>query len=212
MTTFIQGRPARQLPPIADEVRRGSPRRLTEYGEPILHRPCRAVGEFGTDRWARLIDDLFATMWVAEGCGLAANQVDVDARLFVYDLIDERGDRHFGHVFNPRVKSLAGFVGDQTGGEGCLSIPGANEKVTRPARVVLWGFDLEGRPFVIEASDYLARCLVHETQHLEGTLYVDHLEPATREGALAYSALARTAVHARREARRRDLELELRSG
>ena len=205
MTIFIQGRLARRLPELTDEVLRGSPRRITEYGEAILHRPCSAVLEFGADRWAALIDDMFTTMWIAEGCGLAANQVDVDARLFVYDLTDEHGDRHLGHVFNPQIESLAGLVGDQTGGEGCLSVPGANEQVTRPARVVLRGSDLEGRPFHVEASGYFARCLVHETQHLDGTLYVDHLTPTTREQALTHSASVRNTVRAQREARQGQL-------
>jgi peptide deformylase len=205
MRTFIQGRPARRLPELTDEVLRGSPRRTTEYGEAILHRPCHPVLEFGAGRWATLIDDMFTTMWIAEGCGLAANQVDVDARLFVYDLTDEHGDRHLGHVFNPQVESLAGFVGDQTGGEGCLSVPGANEQVTRPARVTLRGSDLDARPLLVEASGYFARCLVHETQHLDGTLYVDHLTPTTREHALTHSASVRNTVLARRKVRQRQL-------
>ncbi|GAA1594345.1 peptide deformylase [Kribbella hippodromi] len=205
MATFIQGRSVRRLPELTDEVLRGSPRRITEYGEAILHRPCRTVREFGADRWAALIDDMFATMWIAEGCGLAANQVDVDARLFVYDLTDENGDRHLGHVFNPRIESLAGIVGDQSGGEGCLSVPGATEQVARPGRVVLRGVDLEARPLQVEASGYLARCLVHETQHLDGTVYVDGLPPSARERALLQSASARNTVFARREARQREL-------
>lgn len=205
MLTFVQGRPARRLPDLTDEVLRGSPRRITEYGEAILHRPCRPVLEFGADRWAALIDDMFTTMWIAEGCGLAANQVDVDARLFVYDLTDEQGNRHLGHVFNPQIESLSGLAGDQNGGEGCLSVPGANEQVTRPARVTLRGSDLEGSPFVVEASGYLARCLVHETQHLDGTLYVDHLTPAQREHALADSSSLRSTVLTRRTTRQRQL-------
>jgi peptide deformylase len=204
MSTFIQGRPARRLPEPGAEVLCGAPRRITEYGEAILHRPSRPVLEFGAARWATLIDDMFTTMWIAEGCGLAANQVDVDARLFVYDLTDGHGDRHLGHVFNPRIESLAGFAGDQTGSEGCLSVPGANEQVARPARVNLRGFDLEGRPFLVQASGYLARCLVHETQHLDGTLYIDHLPPTTRAHALTQSASMRDTVLAQRDARHRE--------
>lgn len=181
------------------------PRRITEYGEEILHRPCRAVEEFGAARWAGLIDDMFTTMWIAEGCGLAANQVDVDARLFVYDLIDEYGDRHLGHVFNPRIQLLSGLAGEQDGSEGCLSVPGANEQLVRPARVNLHGSDLEGAPVALQASGYFARCLVHETQHLDGTLYVDHLDPSARDHALAVSASRRSAVLARRTARQHEL-------
>jgi peptide deformylase len=161
MPTYIQGRPSRRLPELIDEVRRGTALRITEYGEEILHRPCRPVTEFGAARWGGLIDDMFTTMWIAEGCGLAANQVDVDAQLFVYDLTDEYGDRHVGHAFNPRVVPLSAFFGDQDGTEGCLSVPGANAPLPRPARVTLHADDLEGNPFTLNATGYLARCLTH---------------------------------------------------
>ena len=205
MTTFFQGRPGRRLPELTGEVLRGTPRRITEFGEEILHRPCQRVTEFGAERWAGLIDDMFTTMWIAEGCGLAANQVDVDARLFVYDLIDGNGDRHLGHVFNPRIEAMSALFGEQDGDEGCLSVPGARELLTRPARVTLHGFDMEGRPFSIDAGGYFARCLLHETQHLDGLLYVDHLSPASRDRALAHAAVRRTDVMGRRVARQRQL-------
>jgi peptide deformylase len=134
VTTFVQGRPGRRLPELTDEVLRGTPRRITEYGEAVLHRPCQEVSELGAERWSALIDDMFTTMWIAEGCGLAANQVDVDARLFVYDVIDANGDRHLGHVFNPRIEPMSAFFGEQDDSEGCLSVPGAREPLTRPAR------------------------------------------------------------------------------
>jgi peptide deformylase len=205
MPTYIQGRLSRRLPELLDEVRRGSPLRVTEYGEDILHRPCRLVTEFGTERWGGLIDDLFATMWIAEGCGLAANQVDVDAQLFVYDLTDEYGDRHVGHAFNPRVDASAALVGTQSGTEGCLSVPGANAPLARPARAVLHAYDVEGRPFTLDASGYLARCLIHETQHLAGTLYVDHLSPDARAQALGDSGTNRPSVFDQRSTRRNQL-------
>jgi peptide deformylase len=202
MPTFILGRPSRRLPELTDEVRRGTPRRITEYGEAILHRPCRPVTEFGVERWGALIDDMFTTMWIAEGCGLAANQVDVDAQLFVYDLTDEDGDRHVGHAFNPRIETMSALFGTQTGTEGCLSVPGANAPLPRPARATLHAEDVEGRPFTLEAGGYFARCLIHETQHLAGTVYVDHLPPSTRDQTLAESAAARASVLDRRATRR----------
>lgn len=209
MPTFVNGRPARRMPDLAPEVLRGVPRRITEHGEAILHRPCTPVTEYGAARWSTLIDDMFTTLWIAEGCGLAANQVDVDARLFVYDLTDEHGDRHVGHVFNPHLASLAGLAGEQTSGEGCLSVPGANEQLARPARVTLRGFDLEGRPLTIDATNYLARCLIHETQHLDGILYVDHLAPATRQHAMADSVSQRAAVLDRRTTRQHQLSKQI---
>lgn len=205
MTTFVQGRPGRRLPELTDEVLRGTPRRITEYGEEILHRPCRDVTEFGAGRWSALIDDMFTTMWIAEGCGLAANQVDVDARLFVYDLTDRNGDRHLGHVFNPRIEAMTALFGELTDTEGCLSVPGARELLARPTRVTMHGFDLEGRPLTVDADGYFARCLVHEAQHLDGLLYVDHLSPASRADALGRSATRRAGVIADRTSRQHQL-------
>jgi peptide deformylase len=205
MPTYIQGRPSRRLPELLDEVRRGSRLRVTEYGEEILHRPCRPVTEFGVARWGGLIDDMFATMWIAQGCGLAANQVDVDAQLFVYDLTDGYGDRHVGHAFNPRAEVSVALVGLQSGSEGCLSVPGANAPLPRPARAVLHAYDVDGRPFTLDASGYLARCLLHETQHLAGTVYVDHLDPSTRTRALADSTTNRATVFTERATRQNHL-------
>ncbi|MFD6414273.1 peptide deformylase, partial [Nocardia asteroides] len=91
-SVFVQGRPAAAYPPLAPEARRGSVRRVTEVGEEVLHKPCRDVTEFGPDL-AALIDDMFRTMYVAEGAGLAANQVGVALRLFVYDCPDDDGVR-----------------------------------------------------------------------------------------------------------------------
>ena len=201
MPTYILGRPSRRLPELTDEVRRGCPLRITEYGEPILHRGCRPVTEFGTARWGRLIDDMFTTMWIAEGCGLAANQVDVDAQLFVYDLTDESSDRHVGHAFNPRIETMSALFGTQSGTEGCLSVPGANAPLPRPARATLHAYDVDGRPFTLEASGYFARCLIHETQHLSGTVYVDHLTPRARTRALADSTAERETVLEQRSSR-----------
>jgi peptide deformylase len=205
MPTYIQGRPSRRLPELLDEVRRGTPLRITEYGEEILHRPCRPVTEFGAARWSGLIDDMFTTMWIAEGCGLAANQVGVDAQLFVYDLTDEYGDRHVGHAFNPRVEASAALLGTQSGTEGCLSVPGANAPLPRPARAILHAYDVDGRPFTLESSGYLARCLIHETQHLAGTVYVDHLSPATRARTLSRSADQRSTILTHRTTRQNHL-------
>ncbi|HET6297286.1 MAG TPA: peptide deformylase [Kribbella sp.] len=186
------------LPPVTDEVRRGEPLRITEVGESILHLPCREVVEFGRARWSKLIDDMFTTLWIANGCGLAANQVGVDVRLFVYDLTDEYGTRHVGHVFNPRVEASAGLFGEDNDSEGCLSLPGASARLPRPARATLHGYDLEGRPFILDAAGYFARCLQHETQHLHGQVYIDHLTPEAREQAISTSARQRPDVMQRR--------------
>ncbi|RZU24541.1 peptide deformylase [Kribbella rubisoli] len=201
MPTFIQGRLSRRLPELTAEVRRGTPLRITEYGEEILHRPCQPVTEFGAARWGALIDDMFATMWIAEGCGLAANQVDVDAALFVYDLTDEHGDRHVGHAFNPRIETMTALFGTQPGTEGCLSVPGANAPLPRPTRATLHAQDIDGHPFTLTSTGYLARCLIHETQHLAGTVYIDHLSPHAQTTALNHSATHRADVLSHRATR-----------
>ena len=197
---FVQGRPVDSYPPLAPEARRGRVRRVTEVGEGVLHRPCRDVTEFGPDL-AALIDDMFLTMYVAEGAGLAANQVGVGLRLFVYDCPDDEGARHVGHVVNPVLDSL-----DPAGrrlldeGEGCLSVPGAVMDVPRPDRAVVRGFDKDGEPLTIEGTGYFARCLAHETDHCNGQVYLDRLSKRERQDALRQLADRRDEVFARRAA------------
>src|SRR5699024_8423087 len=167
------------FPAIPSEAERGRVLRVTEVGEDVLHRPCRPVTEFGTDELRTLVDDMFATMLVAEGVGLAANQVDVDLQLFVYDLTTDDGVRYVGHVANPVIEVL----GEETEEveEGCLSVPGPGADLFRPLRVRLTGTDIEGAPIEREASGYLARCFQHETDHLNGRLYLDLLSKRTRK-------------------------------
>ncbi|MEV6884956.1 peptide deformylase [Streptomyces sp. NPDC051135] len=199
-SVFVQGRPTASYPPFAPEARRGSVRRVTEAGEGVLHRPCRDVTEFGPDL-AALIDDMFRTMYVAEGAGLAANQVGVDLRLFVYDCPDDDGVRHVGHVVNPVLEALppaARRLLDE--GEGCLSVPGAVMAVPRPDRAVVRGLDKDGAPLRVEGTGYFARCLAHETDHVNGRVYLDRLSGRERKAALRQSADRREEVLARRSA------------
>ncbi|GAA5003649.1 peptide deformylase [Streptomyces siamensis] len=198
---FVQGSPVDTYPRLAPEARRGAVRRITEVGEEVLHKPCRDVTEFGPDL-AALIDDMFLTMYVAEGAGLAANQVGVALRLFVYDCPDDEGVRHVGHIVNPVLEPL-----DPAGrrlldeGEGCLSVPGAVMDVPRPDRAVVRGQDRDGRPVCVEGTGYFARCLAHETDHLGGQVYLDRLSGRERKEALRQVAERREEVFARRAAR-----------
>ncbi|MGA5702658.1 peptide deformylase [Peterkaempfera bronchialis] len=202
----VLGTPVDSYPPVAPEAERGSVRRVTVVGEEILHRPCRAAVEFGTEELATLIDDMFATMRVAEGCGLAANQVDVDLRLFVYDCWDEHRVRHVGHILNPVLDDLGpagrNLLEDD---EGCLSVPGPQLPLARPDRAVVRGVDQHGRPLVIEGTGYFARCLQHETDHLDGHLYLDRLAKRDRKEALRRMEEQREGVFARRHARAQEL-------
>jgi peptide deformylase len=176
--------------------------RITVVGEDVLHRPCEPVtaAEFGTAELAALVEDMFRTMDVAEGAGLAANQVGVDLRLFVYDCRDESGRRHVGHVCNPvlEVPEPRRLVEDR---EGCLSVPGPSMRLARPDHAVVRGQDVHGGPVTVEGRGYFARCLQHETDHLDGHLYLDRLPERTRRKALREMADKRDAVFARRAAR-----------
>ncbi|NIH79151.1 peptide deformylase [Amycolatopsis viridis] len=171
---------------LATHYARGESRPITVVGNPVLHERCADVTDFGDDL-ARLVSDLFASMRTARGVGLAANQIGVPLRVFVY-LCPESYDRaedevwHAGHVVNPVVE----VTGDGTGAhaEGCLSVPGARAVVPRAARVTVRGFDLAGNPVEVTGRDLLARCFQHETDHLDGHLYLDHLTAEARETAL----------------------------
>ncbi|MFE1045077.1 peptide deformylase [Streptomyces olivaceus] len=199
-SVFVQGRPTASYHPFAPEARRGSVRRVTEVGEEVLHRPCRDVTEFGPDL-AALVDDMFRTMYVAEGAGLAANQVGLGLRLFVYDCPDDEGVRHVGHIVNPVLDALAPAARrllDE--GEGCLSVPGAVMAVPRPDRAVVRGLDKDGAPLLVEGTGYFARCLAHETDHVNGHVYLDRLSARERKAALRQSADRREEVFARRSA------------
>ncbi|GAA0393408.1 peptide deformylase [Streptomyces luteireticuli] len=202
----VQGRPVDTYPALPPEAERGSVRRITVIGEEVLNRPCREVTEFGTPELSALIDDMFLTMYVADGAGLAANQVDVDLRLFVYDCPDEDGVRHVGHIVNPVLDEPE--PGDRRlldDGEGCLSVPGATKDVPRADRAVVRGFDKDGTPLVIEGTGYFARCLQHETDHLAGHTYLDRLSTRDRKDALRQMEARRDEVFARRAARAAEL-------
>ncbi|CAM5702950.1 MULTISPECIES: peptide deformylase [Streptomyces] len=196
---FVQGSPADHYPRYAPEAGRGAVRRITEVGEEVLHRPCRDVTEFGPDL-AALIDDMFRTMYVAEGAGLAANQVGVDLRLFVYDCPDDDGVRHVGHIVNPVLETPTTGRRLLDEGEGCLSVPGAVMAVPRPDRAVVRGQDRDGNAVVVEGTGYFARCLAHETDHTNGYVYLDRLSKRDKKDALRQMADRRDAVDARRAA------------
>ncbi|MGW0769788.1 peptide deformylase [Streptomyces sp. NPDC002676] len=201
---FVQGNPADYHPRYAPESGRGAVRRITEVGEEVLHKRCRDVTEFGPDL-AALIDDMFLTMYVAEGAGLAANQVGVDLRLFVYDCPDDDGIRHVGHIVNPVLETPLSGRRLLDEDEGCLSVPGAVMAVPRPDRAVVRGQDKDGNPLLIEGTGYFARCLAHETDHTRGHVYLDRLSKRDKRDALRQMADRRDEVYARRTAKAGEL-------
>ena len=163
---------------------RGRVRPLTLLGDPVLHAPCEDVTDFGPEL-ATLVEDLFATMYAAQGVGLAANQIGEPLRVFVYDCPDDDGKRHTGYVVNPKLVELpaAGRVLDDSN-EGCLSVPTAYAPLARPDYAEVTGQDAQGNPVKVRGTGYFARCLQHETDHLYGYLYIDRLSKRERKDAL----------------------------
>ncbi|AUH40726.1 peptide deformylase [Streptomyces sp. CMB-StM0423] len=167
---------------------RGTARPITVVGNPVLHRECRDVTEFD-DALRRLVDDMFASQRAAEGVGLAANQIGVDLKVFVYDCPDDDGVRHVGAVCNPVLEELPADRRQlDDGNEGCLSVPGAYMSLARPDYAVVSGRDLDGNPLRVAGTGYFARCLQHETDHLYGRLYIDRLSKRERKDVMEQMA------------------------
>jgi peptide deformylase len=163
---------------------RGTSRPITVVGNPVLHRESRNVTEFD-DRLAALIDDMFASQHAAQGVGLAANQIGVDLKVFVYDCQDDDEVRHVGAICNPVLVELPpGERHLDDSNEGCLSVPTAYAALPRPDYAEVRGQDAEGRPVKVRGTGYFARCLQHETDHLYGYLYIDRLSKRDRKDAL----------------------------
>jgi len=145
------------------------------FGDPVLRTPAEPVVDFDKEL-RQLVADLTETMQDAPGVGLAAPQIGVSLRVFTYWVDDE-----LGHLVNP---DLDLSDEEQEGEEGCLSVPGLAYECKRAMRVVAKGFDMHGEPVVLEGSELLARCVQHETDHLDGILFVDRLDPQTRKAAM----------------------------
>jgi len=145
------------------------------FGDPVLRTPAEPVVDF--DRELRqLVRDLEETMMDAPGAGLAAPQIGVGLRVFTYHVDDV-----LGHLVNP-VLSLSEEC--QDGDEGCLSFPDLTFDTRRAMHVVARGQDMHGEPLVIEGSEFLARAIQHETDHLDGILFIDRLDRAQRKLAM----------------------------
>ena len=145
-------------------------------GDPILRQATTLVTEI-TDEHQRLIDDMFQTMHHARGIGLAAPQVGRLERVAVLDV----GDQPLV-IVNPEIVNAEGTA---KGEEGCLSIPEIYGDVERPARVIVNALDRAGKPFALEASELLARCVQHEIDHLHGKLFIDYLSVLKRRAAMS---------------------------
>jgi peptide deformylase len=147
-------------------------------GAPVLHSPAAEVTEFDASL-RTLVDDMVETMKAAPGVGLAAPQVGVPLRVFVFSWTDDEGQSVSGTVINPTLfisPTPIGEADEDTESEGCLSIPGERFPLRRAEHAILRGVDLDQKPFEIEADGWLARIFQHEFDHLNGVLYADRLE------------------------------------
>ena len=154
-----------------------SVRPIRLFGDPVLRTPAAPVTDF--DKELRtLVSDLTDTMLDAPGAGLAAPQLGVGLRVFTWHV-----DGELGHLINPQLVLSEDL---QDGDEGCLSIPGLRIDCRRALSVVAHGFDMYGEPLVVEGSDLLSRAIQHETDHLDGILFVDRLDRDARKAAMRY--------------------------
>ncbi|MGJ4092716.1 peptide deformylase [Corynebacterium macclintockiae] len=149
------------------------------FGDPVLKTVAdpmkqEQIQDAGT---RRLVEDMLETMDYYGGVGLAANQIGITRRIFVYDC---DGDR--GHIINPTWEAVGEET--ETGGEGCLSIPDVHGDVTRALRVRLRGTTVDGEEVDREVTDLMARCVQHETDHLDGVLFIEHLSTEQRREAM----------------------------
>ena len=145
------------------------------FGDPVLRQPAREVTDFDVEL-RKLVADLTDTMLAAPGAGLAAPQVGVGLRVFTWYV-----DGELGHLVNPTLELSEE---QQHGAEGCLSIPELTFECLRALSVVANGFDMHGEPVTVHGSDLLARAIQHETDHLDGVLFIDRLDTETRKAAM----------------------------
>ena len=165
----------------ADLTTGGTVLPITRWGAPVMHAPTRPVTEFD-DELRTLVRNMFATMAAAEGVGLAATQVGLDLSLFVYDCPDDDGVRHVGVFCNPEVELPEGRDRRlDASDEGCLSFPGGYQPLARPDTATCRGQDVDGTEIEVTGTGYFARCLQHETDHLNGTVFGDRLTSRARK-------------------------------
>ena len=154
---------------------------IARWGTPVMHAKTRPVREFD-DELHQLIRDMFATMYAAEGVGLAATQVGLDLAVFVFDCADETEVRQLGVICNPEVVLPEGKDRKlEAADEGCLSLPGAYIELARPNKANCRGVDAFGNPIEVVGTGLLTRCLQHETDHLNGIVFGDRLSSRARK-------------------------------
>lgn len=151
---------------------------IVKYGQPVLENKAEAITEFGTPELLKLIEDMFESMYAAKGVGLAAPQIGIGKRIAVIDVTSGEDPAQKLVLINPEILNKEGA---QTSEEGCLSIPTFREPVTRAQKVTIRAHKADGEVYEMTGEDLLARAFQHETDHLNGTLYISHISPLKRD-------------------------------
>ena len=153
-------------------------RKIVKYGDPVLENPGDPVTEFDTPELRELVADMWETMYAAKGVGLAGPQIGVSKRISVIDISVGENEEQKLVIINPEIVDRKG---SQTGEQGCLSIPGFREPVTRAAKVRVRARNVTGETIEIDGENLLARALEHEIDHLDGILFLNHLSTLKRD-------------------------------
>jgi peptide deformylase len=151
---------------------------IVKYGQPVLEQPAAKITEFDTEELHKLVEDMFESMYAAKGVGLAAPQIGLSKRIAVIDISTGEDPAQKIVLVNPEIIDKQG---SQTSEEGCLSLPTFREPVTRPHKVTIRAFDAAGKQFEMTGEDLLARAFLHETDHLNGKLYISYISPLKRD-------------------------------
>ncbi len=150
---------------------------IVKFGDPVLEKPAAPITVFD-DELKKLVEDMFESMYAAHGVGLAAPQIGISKRIAVIDVTFKEDPEAKIVLVNPEIVHTEGRL---TSNEGCLSLPEFREKVTRPRSVTARAQDANGKPIEVTGEDLLARALVHETDHLNGKLYISHISALKRD-------------------------------
>ncbi|HEY7680135.1 MAG TPA: peptide deformylase [Terriglobia bacterium] len=150
---------------------------VVKYGQEVLDKNAAPVTVFDGEL-KRLLDDMFESMYAAQGVGLAAPQIGISKRIAVIDITSGKDPKAKLVLINPEIISTQGRQSEE---EGCLSVPGFREKVKRPSVVTVRALDAKGKEFTMTGEGLLARAFCHETDHLNGRLFLSHLSPLKRD-------------------------------
>jgi peptide deformylase len=151
---------------------------IVKYGNPVLEKRGEDITEFDTPELHKLVEDMFESMYAAKGVGLAAPQIGVGKRLAVIDISTGEDPKQKIVLINPEIVKTEGSHKSE---EGCLSLPTFREQVTRPLKVTVRAQDAQGKEFELTGDELLARAFLHETDHLNGKLYISHISALKRD-------------------------------